>query len=120
MHISNAIRLKFDDKPSEFAPSLVRIDQSNPLSPLFSWSDGRTPENEIYFQVIAEENDDLLSGTYTFEQQFQFYNLSNVVLNIRDLSPPPSLVPNRRYQFVLMGVSIDNWVNLIIQVPFET
>lgn len=120
LHISNPIRLKLNDKPSEFAPELLRIDQIENLSPTFSWTDGQTPENAIYFQVVLDEADNLLSGTYTFDQQFQFYNLSNVVLNIRDVTPPPALQPNRQYQFVLMGVSLDNWVNLLIRVPFET
>jgi len=120
LYISNAIRLKFDDKPTEFSSTLVRIDQTDNLSPIFSWTDGRIPENQIYFHAVLDEQDNLISGTYTFEQQFQFYNLSNVVLNIRDVTPPPALLSNDSYQFVLMGVSIDNWVNLIARIPFET
>ncbi len=120
LHISNAIRLKFDDKPTEFSPASVQIDQTENLSPVFTWADGRLPENAIYFHAVVDGQDNLISGTYTFEQQFQFYNLSNVVLNIREVMPPPVLMPNSDYQFVLMGVSLDNWVNLIAELPFET
>ncbi|MEM8887144.1 MAG: hypothetical protein AAGD28_04085 [Bacteroidota bacterium] len=118
VHISNAIRLKDATKPSEFAPELLNIDLSNPLEPIFSWTDGRTPENEIYFHVVSDENGTLISGTYTFDKNFQFYNLDNVVLNIRDVDPAPTLTSGETYNFTLMGVSLDNWVNLIVDTTF--
>lgn len=118
LHISNAIRLKEQSKPTEFAPQNVSIDLSTPTEPVFSWQEGRTPENAIYFQVISTEAGDLISGTYTYEKQFQFYDLSNVVLNIRDITPPPTLLPGNTYNFTLMGVSEDNWVNLIVDSLF--
>ncbi len=120
LHISNAIRLKYNDLPSEFNPELVEIDQAENLSPIFNWQDGRIAENAIYFQVISDADNNLLSGTYTFERQFQFYNLDNVVLNIRDINPVPTLVPDEDYNFLLMAVSSDNWVNLIIEKSFDT
>lgn len=120
LHISNAIRLKYNDLPSEFNPELVEINQAETLSPIFNWQDGRIAENAIYFQVISDSDNNLLSGTYTFEQQFQFYNLDNVVLNIRDITPSPVLVAEEDYTFLLMAVSADNWVNLIIEKPFDT
>lgn len=120
LHISNAIRLKFDDLPTEFNDKLLDIDLQEPLSPIFTWQDGEIEENAIYFHVLLDNAGNLISGTYSFDRQFQFYNLSNVVLNIRDITPPPSLEPNQSYQFVMMGVSIDNWVNLIIEEEFQT
>lgn len=120
LHISNAIRLKYNDLPSEFNPELVEIDQAENLSPIFNWQDGRIAENAIYFQVISDADNNLLSGTYTFERQFQFYNLDNVVLNIRDINPVPALLPDEDYNFLLMAVSSDNWVNLIIEKSFDT
>jgi len=120
LHISNAIRLKFNDLPTEFNPTLLAINQDDQLSPIFNWEDGHIAENAIYFQVISDSDNNLLSGTYTFERQFQFYNLENVVLNIRDINPPPALLPEEDYTFLLMGVSADNWVNLIIEKSFDT
>lgn len=120
LHISNPIRLKYDDKPTEYTPSLLSVDQTNDKSPIFTWEDGQLPENEIYFHALLDANNDLVSGTYTFDKQFQFYDLSNVVLNIRDVDPAPVLEPNATYKFVLMGVSIDNWVNLILDTTIET
>jgi len=120
LYISNAIRLKFDDKPTEYNPSLLTIDQTDDKSPIFTWKDGRSTENEIYFHALLDANNDLVSGTYTFDKRFQFYDLSNVVLNIRDVNPAPILESNATYKLVIMGVSIDNWVNLILDTTFET
>jgi len=120
LYISNPIHLKYPETRTEFNPELLTIDQSETLKPRFTWEDGKQQENVIYFHVILDEKGDLVSGTYTFDRTFQFYNLSNVVLNIRDTNPPPSLKPNSKYTFVLMGVSVDNWVNLVIAKMFET
>lgn len=120
LYISNAIRIKYNNKPTEYNQSLVELDQTTNLAPLFTWSDGLVPENAIYFQAIADLQQNLISGTYTFDKQFQFYDLSNVVLNIKDTNPPPTLLPNTSYQFIMMGVSEDNWVNLILEKSFKT
>ena len=119
LHISNPIRLKYNDKPTEYNPTLLALDHTESRSPIFTWEDGVTPENAIYFHALLDANNDLVSGTYTFERQFQFYNLSNVVLNIRDITPAPNLVPNENYNFIVMGVSVDNWVNLIVDTTFQ-
>ena len=117
---SNPILLKSPDLNTEINPDLLSIDQSEPLSPKFNWQDGSINENVIYFQVISDAQDNLISGTYTVSPNFQFYDLSNVVLNINDVTPAPTLMENERYFFTMMAVSIDNWVNLVIRVPFET
>lgn len=120
LHISNPIRIKYNDLPSEYNADLLTIDQSNPLSPIFSWEDGRIEENQIYFQMILDKDGDLLSGTYTFDRQFQFYDLSNVVLNISPTDPIPTLMADENYTFLMLGVSIDSWVNLIVEKDFDT
>ncbi|MEL6943661.1 MAG: hypothetical protein AAFO82_13405 [Bacteroidota bacterium] len=120
LYISNPIHLKFPETKTEFNPALLTLDQSELLEPNFKWEDGVQKDNVIYFHVILDEKGDLLSGTYTFDRNFQFYDLSNVVLNIRDTNPPPALEPNSKYTFILMGVSVDNWVNLVIAKMFET
>jgi len=119
LHISNAIRIKYNDKPTEYSSDLLRIDQSEKLAPNFTWEDGVTPENVIYFHALLDAEGELVSGTYTFDRQFQFYNLSNVVLNIRDITPAPSLTANKEYTLVIMGVSVDNWVNLLLETSFK-
>ncbi|MDT7830817.1 hypothetical protein RQM59_00405 [Flavobacteriaceae bacterium S356] len=116
LHISNPIRLKNSTKPSEWI-NTVAIDLSQSGSPKFSWNDGTIAENAIYFQVITNAQDDFLSGTYTYEKCFQYRNMANVVLNINTMTPP-DLEVGQDYNFVLMGVSEDNWVNLVVQNTF--
>ncbi|MDY8134772.1 hypothetical protein [Aquimarina sp. 2201CG5-10] len=116
LHLSNPIRLKHLTKPTEFTDA-VSIDMSQQTMPSFMWEDGIIAENKIYFQVISDVNNDLLSGTYTFEKEFQYYKLDNVVLNITQ-ETPPQLNPMNSYNFTLMGVSEDNWVNLFIERNF--
>ncbi|QMU65594.1 MAG: hypothetical protein GKR88_15760 [Flavobacteriaceae bacterium] len=115
LHRSNPIRLKNESKPTEYK-NTVNIDQMQSLMPLFTWSDGIYPDNTIYFQVIDIQQQ-FLSGTYTYDRWFQYKNTTNVLLDI-NTNVPPSLVLGENYNFTLMGVSVDNWVNLIIEKPF--
>lgn len=116
-HLSNPIRLKQNSKPTEHLPENISTDASSSM-PNFSWQDGRYTDTKIYFQVISDANNNLLSGTYTYEKQFQYYSLDNVVLNITN-ETPPTLKSETSYGFTLMGVSEDNWVNLFSVVPFS-
>jgi hypothetical protein len=117
--LSNPIRIKFATKPTQLAGDLVRI-EARGATPNFVWEDGRVKENAIYFQVVSDASGNLLSGTYTEDKHFRFYDLANVVFNIHDVRPPPTLQPTTRYSFTLMGVSEDNWVNLMAVKPFNT
>jgi len=114
LHLSNPIRLKHLTKPTEFSDKMTI---QNMMMPTFNWEDGIYNDNKIYFQVVSRENNDFLSGTYTFQKQFQFYKLDNVVLNVTE-ETPPQLTPGNTYNFTLMGVSEDNWVNLLIRKNF--
>lgn len=119
LHICRAIRIKHYTKRTEFAPDLVTVSDSLTY-PKFTWKDGAIEENAIYFQVVFSMENDLISGTYTYDKYFKFYDLSNVVLNIRDITPIPALLPSTNYNFMLMSVSEDNWVNLIAGKSFKT
>lgn len=119
IHICRAIHIKHYSKPTQFAPELITVTDSLTF-PKFTWNDGLVAENIVYFQVVSDTLNNLISGTYTYEKYFKFYNLSNVVLNIHDVDPIPSLQPTTNYNFTLMGVSQDNWVNLIGEKTFTT
>ena len=116
LHKSDPIRLKNATSPTIWEDE-VAINQSVTLSPKFTWSDFNITDNDIYFQVIANEDDDFISGTYTIDNYFQFYNTDNVVLNITTTTPV-DLILDETYNFTLMAVSEDNWVNLVIQKSF--
>ena len=119
IHVCSPIRLKTNVKPTEVNSDLVEIIE-NGTTPSFIWEDGLIPENIIYFQVISDAANNLISGTYTVEKAFTFYDLSNVVFNITDTTFTPTLAPNQNYKFTMMGVSDDNWVNLVIEQEFST
>ncbi len=110
--VSNPIRSKQISKPTVWSED-VDINQSESGMPKFTWADNLVGDNAIYFQVISDAQKNLLSGTYTFENQFQYYNTSNVVLNITRQAPPV-LILDDNYNFTLMDVSEDNWVNLVV------
>ncbi len=119
LHICDPVRIKTNLKPTEVNASLGTINETG-INPEFSWTDGTIDENVIYFQVVSDTLGNLISGTYTYDKNFTFYDLSNVVLNIKDVTPAPSLLPNTKYNFTMMAVSEDNWVNLLIQKSFMT
>jgi len=119
LHVCQPIRLKTNVKPTEVAPNKASVEVDG-INPRFEWEKGNINENVIYFQVISDMNGNLLSGTYTIEQNFTFYDLDNVVFNITDPNTSPSLEPNTDYVFTLMGVSEDNWVNLFSEFSFST
>jgi len=117
-HLSNPIRLKQLTKPTEYLPQHVSIDKTDASMPNFSWQNGTYSDTRIYFQVVSDAQNNLLSGTYTFEEMFQYYQLNNVVLNItQDI--PPILVKGAPYTFTLMAVSEDNWVNQFSEIAFS-
>lgn len=116
-HLSNPIRLKQLTKPTEYLPQNITV--AEPTStPVFTWEDGRYDDTKIYFQVLSDSQNNLISGTYTFDRTFKFYNLENVVLNITTGTPGP-LRSGNSYGITLMAVSEDNWVNMISEKDFS-
>ncbi len=116
LKISNPIRLKNKTKPTVWN-DLLMIDMSISGMPKFSWEDNANGDNAIYFEIISDSDNNLLSGTYTYENMFQYYKTDNVVLNITT-EIPPNLIINSNYAFTLMDVSEDNWVNTVIMKSF--
>ncbi len=112
------VRLKYFAKPTQYAPELCQVNLDNPTEPIFSWQDGMAGDNFIYFQVISDENDNALSGTYTNDLFFQYYDIDNVVFNVTRPGQVQPLQNGSSYNFTLMGVSNDNWVNLIMDKNF--
>lgn len=114
--ISNPIRTKNVTKATVWSEE-VEIDQQDSKMPKFTWEHNANGDNAIYFQVVSTVDNGLLSGTYTYENQFQYYNTSNVVLNITPENPLGLTIGNS-YKFLVMDVSEDNWVNTVFQSIF--
>jgi len=119
IHVCDPIRQKTNIKPTEVSATSLEI-LENGVNPIFTWEDGYIDENVIYFQVLSDSEGNFISGTYTLEKEFTFYDTSNVVLNITDPDSNPTLEPNQSYTFTMMAVSEDNWVNLFIEKEFTT
>ncbi|WP_400070669.1 hypothetical protein [Zobellia russellii] len=115
--LSNPIRLKQLSKPTEYISKNIKVGSLETGKRLFTWEDGKYTDSKIYFQVVSDDAGNLLSGTYTFENNFQYYDLDNVVLNITN-DTPPALKAEADYTFTLMAVSEDNWVNLFSEIEF--
>lgn len=120
LFISNPINLKSAEQPSAFNPNEIVVDRTDPVMPIFDWSASGVGEDAIYFHVVSDRENNLVSGTYSFDPHFQFYNLSNVVLNINDTDPAPVLSAGSEYTFSIMAVSLDNWVNAFWSQGFRT
>lgn len=116
IEISTPIRSKLYTQPTLWTNSLD-INQEDPLMPQFSWDVNSIENNAIFFEVLSTKDFELLSGTYTQENKFQYYNLNNVVLNITP-NDPPDLIKGETYVFTVMDVSVDNWVNEVITTSF--
>jgi len=119
VHLSNPIRLKQQSKPTEYSSENVSLDTTSPMMPTFTWLDGIYDDTKIYFHVVTDAENNLLSGTYSFDRMFQYYKLDNVVLNITTV-PAPELISGTSYGFTMLAVSEDNWVNLFSEISFET
>ena len=118
LRISDPIKIQQSSRKTEKSESLVTY-IADGVNPQFEWVDGTHAENVIYFQVISSLDGDLISGTYTTDKHFQFYDLSNVVINITPTFNP-SLTSKQTFNFTLMSVSDDNWVNVAVIKEFNT
>ncbi len=107
------ILLKAGEAPTPIVNDAVTIDETHTLNPKFSWVDEYAESNDIYFQVISDSSDDLVTGTYTFDMDFNFYEPEEFTPNITNPLITPTLKPGEFYNFTLMGVGEDNWVNMM-------
>ncbi|APY11384.1 hypothetical protein BWZ22_09065 [Seonamhaeicola sp. S2-3] len=114
--ISTPIRSKVFSQPTVWN-NAVTINQEQMEMPQFNWPIADESLNAIFFQVVTTQNSEFLSGTYTHENKFQYYKLNNVVLNVTN-GTPPNLVSNNTYNFIVMDVSLDNWVNTVSSSSF--
>lgn len=118
LHMSNPIHLKIASKTTNWKDD-VAIEYTSTLEPKFTWTDVATTDDAIYFQVISEtEEDSFISGTYTYDTTFQYFDDTNIVNNINVPETPSDLEIDIEYLFTMMAVSEDNWVNTVIQENF--
>ena len=113
------IYIKVNDQATIWAPHKIDV-ISNGINPTFTWEEYPQFDNTIHFNVVSDSLENLISGTYTNDTAWTFYNLTPVTLNIRDVTPAPVLNSSSKYTFTLMSVSSDNWVTTFGQKEFFT
>lgn len=119
LHKSNVIHLQNTSKSTTYSDD-VTITYTTQLEPKFTWSASGAVASDIYFQVISEtEENQFISGTYTKENTFQYFDDANIVNNINVPETPDNLEIDTEYLFTLMRVNEDDgWVDLIIEENF--
>lgn len=117
VRICDPVYIKVKSQATVWAPHRINI-QDQGINPKFSWQEYSQYDNAIHFNVVSDTAKNLISGTYTLDTHWTFYDLSNVTLNIRDINPAPMLSLGKRYTFTLMSVSKDNWVTTFGQKEF--
>lgn len=116
IHKSNPIRLKHQTKPTIYHNNIV-VNTMQQTAPKFQWEQSMYQEDAIYFQALVSEANNFISGTYTTERCFRYYDTSNVVLHINE-ETPPLLNTSNKHTMHILGVSEDNWVNVHAQKIF--
>ncbi len=125
LHTSGMIHLRVATQPTVVDMAGITLTEDT-TGLKFSWpgaldsssAKSESPIDAIYFQVVSDDAMNLVSGTYTNEPVFTFYDTKNVVINIHDTNPPPNLDSGKKYEFMVMAVSRDNWVNRILKKKF--
>lgn len=98
----------------------VEVDLANGLNPFFTWPESTVDSESIYFHLIVDMvNDDAITGTYSYENTFTFYDLNNVVFNVTE-KENPELLSNTNYLMQVMHVSDNNYVTKITRAEFTT
>ena len=118
LHASNPILFKQLNKATEYTNASLNIEFNNSKSPQFLWEDGKIKENEIYYEIVMDSERKVLSATYTYDKNYTYYNTSNVVLDLSNPANVKELAVSKSYTIAVMGISIDNWINLFIEKEF--
>lgn len=115
-HVSDPILLRADTHPTVDISNKILI-AGDPLQPDINWHAEGVRGNVIYFSLISNAANDFVSGVYTEEKEWSFYDLSNVVLNVTP-TIDPTLDSQDSYVYTNMGVGEDNWVRTFGTLPF--
>jgi hypothetical protein len=118
LHISDPIYLDVFQRPTKIINSKIQITETG-VTPHFDWATDQTLGNVIYFSLVTDSSDQFISGTYTTDKFWTFYDLSNVTLNVTP-TPNPNLMPSNNYRYIHMGVDEDNWVRTFGDKGFLT
>jgi len=117
-YLSNTIFIKGVDELTAAFPNALATENLGQGSQRFIWPED-PGDNVIYFQLLTDGTDRVVSATYTVAPEFTYYQTDNVVLNVSPGTPPASLsATDGPYRMTVMGVGANNWVNFIRDASF--
>jgi hypothetical protein len=118
LYTSKPIKIKIETNTTEWSNVLKEeIDFSVSLKPKFIWDDDNI-DNTRYFQIVTDATNTFLSGNFVLDPLTKSFQYDESVGSHIGGETPPELIPNESYKFIVMGLSEDNWVDLVIQKSF--
>ena len=114
--VSSPIRVNNLFQRTEYLED-ISIDQNESGTANFDWTIQSYDTNAFFFEIMKNNSSDVLSLTFTNESNFQYFNLENVTLNLSETSPP-QLELGSDYEFTVLDIGLDNWINSIYQQSF--
>ncbi|MDB3907551.1 hypothetical protein N9355_08770 [Crocinitomicaceae bacterium] len=115
-NVSDPILLRADSHPTVDISNKLAV-MGDSLQPEFNWFADPVKGNVIYFSLISNAANDFVSGVYTEEKEWDFYDFSNVVLNVTP-TMSPTLDAQDSYVYTNMGVGENNWVRTFGTLSF--
>lgn len=114
--VSEPIKINITSSPTNYHNDLS-ISKRSLGRAKFDWLDKPDDLNKLFLEILENEDGEINSITYTKENTFTYFNLSNVVTN---LSPtdPPQLIENNTYKITVMSIDENNWVKSVIEKEF--
>ncbi|WP_111682239.1 hypothetical protein [Winogradskyella tangerina] len=109
--LSSPIRINNLFRQTDYIEDIV-IDQGMSGSANFEWSVQSAENNAFFFEIMKDQNDAVLSLTFTNDSHFQYFDLTNVTLNLSQ-NVPPNLVQDENYEFTVLDIGLDNWINTV-------
>ncbi|MEO1029870.1 MAG: hypothetical protein AAFX55_00615 [Bacteroidota bacterium] len=95
----------------------IGINQEQSGMPIFDWNVQSYDDNAFFFEIMKGDTSEVLSLTFTNESRFQYFDLANVTLNLSTASPP-NLVIGNDYEFMVLDVGLDHWINTVYHYNF--
>lgn len=118
LHVSDPIQIKSAIHPTQDITQNINVAE-NQINPSFDWQNDNVDGNVIYFSLISDFQETFISGIYTSEKNWTFYDLTNVTLNVTP-TESPILLSDTAYIYTHMGVDSENWVRSFGSKTFST
>ncbi len=120
LYQSKPVKIKIESKPTEWIlrDDGVAISYPQTLRPVFTWADGKINENSQYLKVLSDQSNTFITGVFTEQKSFTYYNEATITSKIHTVKPP-ALIFDDQYKIFIAGLSTDNWANLLIERTFK-